>query len=119
MTTDYPTDEFGNAMDRFLDGKPCTLDKLCSAEPAWAANRIRAMEAQLADVEYEAYRISMLESAIWELEQFQKQVIAWQKSGRDVPVKVAVNKIASVLCTAALACRECYEETRRIPGASK
>lgn len=30
-----------------LDGTPCSLDTLCQRQPAWAANRIRAMEEEL------------------------------------------------------------------------
>ena len=30
-----------------LDGNPCSLDRLCVLEPAWAANRIRVMSAAL------------------------------------------------------------------------
>lgn len=33
---------------RDIDGNPVTLDKLCRLEPAWAASRIRVMEAELA-----------------------------------------------------------------------
>lgn len=32
---------------RDIDGNPVTLDKLCRLEPAWAASRIRVMEAEL------------------------------------------------------------------------
>lgn len=30
-----------------IDGNPCSLDVLCRREPAWAANRIRVMTAEL------------------------------------------------------------------------
>lgn len=32
------------------DGNPCSLDAMCIREPAWAANRIRATQAALADM---------------------------------------------------------------------
>ncbi len=42
-------DQFGVAMDRFdSDDRPCTLDSLTSKEPAWAANVIRSLEAEVA-----------------------------------------------------------------------
>lgn len=31
----------------FVDGTPTSLDALCAREPAWAANRIRAMRATI------------------------------------------------------------------------
>lgn len=40
--------ECGEPADRFdIAGNPCTLSKLCRLEPDWAANRIRAMEADI------------------------------------------------------------------------
>ncbi len=33
-----------------IDGSPCTLDKLCRTQPAWAATRIRAMTDSLSAV---------------------------------------------------------------------
>lgn len=38
--------------ERYLtqDGKPISLERLCETEPEWAANRIRATTAALADV---------------------------------------------------------------------
>ena len=44
----------GNVMKRYdIDGNEVTLDKLCQLEPAWAANRVRALEAECAQARRE------------------------------------------------------------------
>ena len=34
-----------------IDGKPCSLEKLCRTSPEWAANRIRALITQVSKAE--------------------------------------------------------------------
>lgn len=42
---------------RDIDGNPCTLDALCGRDPAWAANRIRRLEADVAEATAELWAL--------------------------------------------------------------
>jgi len=44
-----------------IDGKPCSLEKLCRTSPEWAANRIRALITQVSKAED---RVAELEAVI-------------------------------------------------------
>jgi hypothetical protein len=55
------------------DGNPCTLDKLCRIEPAWAANRLRVELARVTALKAENELLKK-GHAEWVIEQWDLQV---------------------------------------------
>ena len=60
-----------------IDGKPCSLEKLCRTSPEWAANRIRALIEQVSKAED---WVAELEVVIDVLEEKLNRITQWCKA---------------------------------------